>query len=353
MWPILEQTATDGLKTELENAWLDANFMHMSQDAPQRTTTMCSEADASKFDCHSLGLCCCHGDRRNSDAVHFHRKIVALYRPFFLPKRQPRQQGPMMPVQPKKKGQKPLCRQLLERAFLVLSLYPSKSDDELKQDRDTAELAADRLRLRDIGWGETALLQADKQPRAVDLRHPAVDRNALDPLHFHMGFVNFSSYNFTVLPLQHTETKDDPDVGKRLLVLSVPEQCSILRSIHCFRDTVDFDAKWTAKWRVIFSDDSCLPDWDTVANKIEVEDPALLPELVVWKAGPESKGGRGREGVWRARGKEEGEEGGGAERGGRTGSMGQGARGGRGGGASSPARGGQSTCGCSLDHGVR
>ena len=282
VWPLLEQDSKSGLKTQLEEGWLEANVLHEHAQAPDLTAPLLH--GFQEHECRRLGLCLCKPGP-DADAYFLHKKIVMLYKNFFVVKRQKRETGQApqdQATKSKPKAKKTSSRLLLESGFLVLSLRRSApTPEEQQQPAEALEKS-----LRAIGWSETAMAQTVP---TVMSRGPSqrasVEANAFaeGPFFFHIGFCNYTTYDFSVLPLTPGDTHEE--AGRNLRDLHVPQTPLFTRAPNAFRTCIDFDAKWTAGWHVIFSDDAPQTVLDTVANKVEVEEQSILPEVEVWKAG--------------------------------------------------------------------
>ena len=276
MWPALEQAAPDGLKSELQESWLNANQLHESSDAPRLTEIMHETFEEKR--CRSLGLCLCRPGP-DADAFHLHQKLVLLYKSFFVAQRKKKTESIEATGKGKKRKLKTSSRLLLEDGFLVLSLRPSASEEHEKQKAHEQMDQSDSF--HGIGWSdvtaETETSPSNSLPSKTTLGAPAQL-----PLYFHVGFCNYTTYDFSVLALNPAgESEVD---GRKLLVLTVQDRVDFLRAAHAFRQSVDFDSCWTARWHAIYSDDASQTPWDIIANKVEIDARSLLPELVVWKA---------------------------------------------------------------------
>ena len=305
VWPILEQSATAGLKTELENSWLEANVLHEAKHAPALTTAIADGFQEKQ--CRRLGLCLCQPGP-DADAYFLHQKIVMLYKNFFVAKRQKRttDNHPQdAAAKSKRKPKKTASRLLLEDGFLVLRLRPMAVVDQEQQaieramrdppggpsDKGWSELASESMWVTPVPTKARAVRapgpsrashprSSNEDPLAVDGSRGA---SAQDPLYFHVGFCNYTTYQFSVLRLMPGDVHEEG--GRCLRDLNVPETPTFLRAPNAFKSCMDLDAKWAATWHVIFSNDASLAAWDTVANKVEIDEKSILPELVVWKAG--------------------------------------------------------------------
>ncbi|CAE7241841.1 unnamed protein product [Symbiodinium sp. CCMP2592] len=283
VWPLLEQDSKSGLKTQLEQGWLEANVLHEDAEAPDLTAPLLH--GFQEQECRRLGLCLCKPGP-DSDAYFMHKKIVMLYKNFFVVKRQKRETGQApqdQATKSKPKAKKTSSRLLLESGFLVLSLRRSAPTPQEHQ--QPAEALVETS-LASIGWSETAMAQAVPSGMSHGpSQRASVEANAFaeGPFFFHIGFVNYTTYDFTVLPLTPGDTHEE--AGRKLRDLHVPQTPRFMRAPNAFRACIDFDARWTAGFHVIFADDSPQTVWDTVANKVEVEEQSILPEVEVWKAG--------------------------------------------------------------------
>ena len=267
---MLEQDTSTGLKALLEDGWEAENVLLEHKDAPGVASAM--PDGFQEKPCRLLGLCTCvEGD--DADAHHLHQKLVRLCRPFFAAKKKSKSEAQAERQAGKKSApKKSLARRFLEDGFLVLKLAPAQEENEASAEQADPVLP--------IGWGDVSIA---KDARGVGVRPATQERSPLQPVFFHVGFCNYTTYKFSCLHLRHTHTVKTED-GRDLLVLSVPEEPDFLEAAHAFRKFLAFHKKYMATWHVIFSDSAPLSRWETVANKVEIFEDSILPELLVWKA---------------------------------------------------------------------
>ena len=306
---LAETDDRSGARKALETLWGNICSMKCHNEAVTEFQDPDSNSFAPLFEpskCHVHGLCICSGSTGEL-AVWFHKNLVTLFKPFLKSKSdrnavQPSASAPasgaLVPAQsdrpaagppqakpkpkPKSKPIKKPGRILMEDGFLVLRLEKGQTQQSLKD--------------FESGWDSVVALPPHPSlaPDLVDTPE-ALALPESESLWFHIGFANYSSWNFSVCRMFV-----DEDAARSIDTVSEPCPNSIVRlqvgrpnsmeslkhdfklSFAAFEHCIDdWECEWFASFYVLFTNN------DRVQMKpslVEASPCSIFPKLRVWKA---------------------------------------------------------------------
>ena len=123
-------------------------------------------------------------------------------------------------------------------------------------------------------WSEMA---ARTLGAAVD----AAEQAELKTLWLHVGYINLTTWNLSLLSLFPASDSEDCPQGCRKLVVGQP--CKAAESISFFSGAVDFNVRWKVTVYTILSDDRILSLPEMVPNWIYVKELQALPASIFWQ----------------------------------------------------------------------
>ncbi|CAE7684555.1 unnamed protein product [Symbiodinium sp. CCMP2592] len=272
-----------GLWTPLMNEWHSLNrLVRHSEHAVIQTS---ETRETSKSMCLEQGTCIC-----KSFVWHYHCKFIALMcKPHFLPKREARKQStaaaaaeapkaspqpagpsagsaPSQP-KPKKKAVKTPHRVLAEQGFLVVRVSACKGRVTRHADNPWVQLAAKRA-------GHSAELPAitDGGVAAGQEQEDQLEQS----LWFHLGFMNYRTWQCTVTPLNYSHSDDE---GVHLYAQD-PLGCCL--HLDFVKQNQDLKAAWVAQYYTVHSTGATLAPADMLPAHVIVRTYKGLPPLKVW-----------------------------------------------------------------------
>ena len=282
----LEALPKTSVKRALEQKWQSLSSMLYSSSCPPATDQAMTPVHRPT-QCSALGFCICQpGPGQN--AHRFHANLVSLFRPFWRVKANKKKKSDgsrhadAEKPEAQKKNPKSRARLLLEDCFLVLRL----SRGQLVKRREAPGL-------RDLGWDDVEVPAAGGRQSAPALQAPpglvrkqlsgAPRPTPYETLWYHIGFCNYTTYNFSVTKLHVEGIPDEglPQHAQRLVVRDPAETDYCLKA---FRRDLDFEHEWTAEFYMLYADRRVVVPEEMRGSVVEVVPCSLLPQLMVWKA---------------------------------------------------------------------
>ena len=314
---LAEKHDRSGVRTALEELWEKTCNMKTHSEALAEF----QHPDASSFThlfepskCYMCGLCVCAGSPGEL-ALWFHNNLVSLYKPFLKSssRRSPvavdavdssrnvpvsedvvaaaegsAKPGPIPKQKPKPKSKPPKKpgRIMMEDGFLVLCLEKGGRQQSLDE--------------FEAGWDAVETMP----PPNPSLAPPLLGSAALpekQSLWFHIGFANYSSWNFSLCRLfvdedsaRSSESFSEPRPNRivRLQVgepnrIGTDKEVGTVRdafkvSFAAFREFIDdWDCEWFASFYSVLTNNDIVP---VVPSLTEVSPCHIFPRLRVWKA---------------------------------------------------------------------
>ena len=253
-----------GLLTQCDEAWKESHRLFYKSGR----RTMDTGAAWKPSLCYALGCCVCSG--AGKDSHHFHSNLVSLLKPYLRVPPQSKASPQCGGAKPKTraKAAKPEARTLLEKGFLVLRL---QADVALHQDENSSDEAQEDF------WMTLAATKAQQQDQVGDKGMKTEVPHSKD-LWVHVGYVNFSSWHFSVLPL-HGPVEDGHGKSVRI---SVPDPVSFELSVAFFANHIAFARAWKVSvYR--FSTDRSLPLDDMAPGVLTLIELKAIPTMRFWR----------------------------------------------------------------------
>ena len=173
-----------GLQERLEQSWIRRHEVLLHKDVPDIPPKPNDLPLPS--DCFKLQWCVCGRDGSTLNAHRFHQKFIKLMKPHIVTPRQ--RKGDKKKVNPKTKQ-----RVSLEECLLIARLEPDVVDVVAAPDLLPGMNSAS------IAWWQEAIQDTDG---AQAPNSDAVTGVDLQPAWLHMSYVNFQTYEVSVLELQ-------------------------------------------------------------------------------------------------------------------------------------------------------
>lgn len=231
--------------------------------------------------CCQLNFCVCTGPGKQAD--FFHQNFIRWLKPLVVQPREkskPKSKPAKAKAKPPKK--KTPLRVLLEGGMLVVRLQPSLptetegSNDDGSNDKSPEACLAralaesESLALANSPWAEAAVGSTAVHGVPSDLQ----------PFWFHISYVNFKTWEFTMLRLVHVDTYTEPENSQvEIYELEVQEnpQVSTSRGFFAIFDLL-------LRWFTIISDDRVIPRDILLAKTVCVSETEVdgVHENCVW-----------------------------------------------------------------------
>lgn len=177
--------------------------------------------------CCLLGVCLCKG--QGLTAARYHQNLIALLKKSFTPFRK-RKDG--LPLEAAKQAQQDVLkahRALLDNGGVVLKLHVSSESETLPDSEGGEEV---------VGEWEDLLL--------ADVGFTKEERNIC--FWFHVGYVNYSSWQLSLLRLQPAPHDRQLQSSYGFIRLELPEGDLLTDAIQLsqshFMQLIDFDLEW-------------------------------------------------------------------------------------------------------------
>lgn len=188
--------------------------------------------------CCLLGFCVCKG--KGLQAQRFHNNLTTYLKQQFTPMRKRKGKAPLTGDALVKQNKLKANREMMDDGFIVIKIY-------LQHERSSDLMEVPLSSIDSIGSGWASLLADD------------ATNDVVEEVWFHLGFVNYSTWQISLLRLEEDTMTRIPGFIKLML----PEEQSLSSAVKLspahFQDLIDFDSRWSCKVYCILENDDALP----------------------------------------------------------------------------------------------
>ncbi|CAE7253219.1 unnamed protein product [Symbiodinium sp. CCMP2592] len=261
-----------GLSTALKDTWAEK---HCLQPPPEQQIDMTGSFTTSR--CCSLGFCFCCGTGQQSH--FFHCKLSALLRPYLFRQRAKKHQ------QHATKKEHTKARKAMMKGFLILRLEVGSEPGHEGIEKYFLPVADEpHEATMPVLSGLPEQMHSWAMCASSDTGSGESMASAHQPVFSHIGYVNYRSMHFSVLPLQAVSQTDDSASDSASQFLSVLSPVAFYRCFEYFEKELDFRLPYVASFYIMRSDDETelLPS-EMIPGRMEAVPYSEIPTLQVWK----------------------------------------------------------------------
>lgn len=278
-----------GLSSMLSDSW---SAQHRLQPFSECEQLLVPDSFVES-ECYKLGFCHCdrEGDAQKSgmQSVFFHKKLVALLRPYLFTKKKHKKKDTAtcaLPVAQSTKKEHTKARKAMMKGFLIAEFVPMDADkppceesNVLLDEQEVLQIQQDTLPFNQ--W----LALASQKVSTTTVPHVAQKPLPGKSVWLHVGYVNYKTMSISGLPLLcdslQNHGQDDADAMQALLRVAEPLQP--LSTLDFFKENISFGFKYQARFWAVQATDSILTANKMTAGQLSAKPFPGIPPLIVWQ----------------------------------------------------------------------